>query len=247
MIEIKGLYKSFGDNSVLEDINAAFEPGNVNMIIGASGSGKSVMMKTLVGLIRPDKGEIFYDGEDFLTMDIPNRKKLCQKIGMLFQASALFDSLNTEENVAFPMKIFTRDSKKEIAKRVDFCLERVGLEKANKLLPSELSGGMKKRVGIARAIVMNPKFLFCDEPNSGLDPKTAIVINKLIKDLTVEFNATTVINSHDMNSLFEIGDFMIYIHNRTKWWQGNPNEIKKSGNKELVDFVYASRFMQEEH
>lgn len=246
MIEVKNLNKTFSDLHVLKDINANFSPGQVNMIIGSSGSGKTVFLKSLVGLIIPEKGEILYEGKDFMKMEEYQKKKLCQEIGMLFQASALFDSFNTEENVRFPLSFFSSKNKKEIKERVDFCLERVGLSNAHHLYPNELSGGMKKRVGIARAIALNPKYLFCDEPNSGLDPQTAIVIDNLIKELTVEFNTTTVINTHDMNSVIEIGDFMVYLHKGQKWWEGSPDDIRTSDNEELNQFVYASKYMRED-
>lgn len=245
MIEAKHIHKSFNSKEVLRDINAKFNPGRINFIIGASGSGKSVFMKCLIGLLKPNQGEIFYNGDDFLQMTEYQKKRLYQQIGVLFQASALFDSFTTQENVAFPLRFFTDKSKAEVQERVDFCLERVGLTGAHQLLPSELSGGMKKRVGIARAIALNPKYLFCDEPNSGLDPQNAILIDNLIRELTVEFNTTTVINSHDMNSVFEIGDYMIYLHKGDKWWEGHPNNIRDSGNEELYKFVYASKYLRE--
>ena len=218
MIEIKGVNKSFGENQILFDINTVFEKGKVNLIIGQSGQGKSVLAKCMVGLHDVDDGEILYEGSDFTKMRSADKSKLRQEIGMLFQGSALFDSMNVEENIGFPLTMFTSMSKSEIQKRVDFCLERVNLVGKNKLLPSECSGGMQKRIGIARAISMNPKYLFCDEPNSGLDPKTAIVIDGLIQDITREYNMTTVVITHDMNSVIEIGENVLFIYQGKRWW-----------------------------
>ncbi len=245
MIEIKHLDKSFGEQQILYDINANFEKGKVNIIIGQSGSGKSVLTKCIVGLHEPDSGSVIFDGRDFTAMDRMERKDVRKEIGMLFQASALFDSMNVEENVMFPLTMFSKQTKKEMLHRVNFCLERVNLEGKNKLLPAELSGGMKKRVAIARAIAMNPKYLFCDEPNSGLDPKTSIVIDNLIREITYESNMTTVVITHDMNSVIEIGDTIVFIHKGRNWWQGDKNSIIKTENQEIIDFVYASDFMKE--
>jgi phospholipid/cholesterol/gamma-HCH transport system ATP-binding protein len=245
MIEIKGVNKSFGENQILFDINTVFEKGKVNLIIGQSGQGKSVLAKCMVGLHDVDDGEILYEGSDFTKMRSADKSKLRQEIGMLFQGSALFDSMNVEENIGFPLTMFTSMSKSEIQKRVDFCLERVNLVGKNKLLPSECSGGMQKRIGIARAISMNPKYLFCDEPNSGLDPKTAIVIDGLIQDITREYNMTTVVITHDMNSVIEIGENVLFIYQGKRWWQGDRKSIIKTDNPEITNFVYASEFMKE--
>ena len=221
MIEIKNVNKSFGDDQILFDINTTFEKGKVNLIIGQSGQGKSVLAKCMVGLHDVDSGAILYEGLDFIKMRSNQKSKLRQEIGMLFQGSALFDSMNVEENIGFPLTMFTKMSSGEIQKRVDFCLERVNLSGKNKLLPSECSGGMQKRIGIARAISMNPKYLFCDEPNSGLDPKTAIVIDGLIQDITREYKMTTIVITHDMNSVIEIGENVIFIYQGKRWWQGD--------------------------
>ncbi|MEJ6492375.1 MAG: ATP-binding cassette domain-containing protein [Flavobacteriales bacterium] len=245
MIEINNLDKSFGDRQILFDINATFETGKVNMIIGQSGQGKSVLTKCIVGLHEPDNGSVLFDDSNFTKMDRVERKDLRKDIGMLFQASALFDSMNVEQNIMFPLTMFTEQSKKEMLNRVNFCLERVNLEGKNNLLPAELSGGMKKRVAIARAIAMNPKYLFCDEPNSGLDPQTSIVIDNLIREITYESNITTVVISHDMNSVIEIGDNIMFIHEGKNWWQGDKNSIIRTDNQEIIDFVYASDFMKE--
>jgi phospholipid/cholesterol/gamma-HCH transport system ATP-binding protein len=245
MIEIKGVNKSFGENQILFDINTVFEKGKVNLIIGQSGQGKSVLAKCMVGLHDVDDGEILYEGSDFTKMRSADKSKLRQEIGMLFQGSALFDSMNVEENIGFPLTMFTSMSKSEIQKRVDFCLERVNLVGKNKLLPSECSGGMQKRIGIARAISMNPKYLFCDEPNSGLDPKTAIVIDGLIQDITREYNMTTVVITHDMNSVIEIGENVLFIYQGKRWWQGDRKSIITTDNPEITNFVYASEFMKE--
>lgn len=244
MIEVKDLYKSFGDREVLKDINAAFKPGRTNLLIGASGSGKTTLTKCIVGLHPVTKGQVIFDGEVFSEMAFRAKKKIRQEIGFLFQGSALFDSATVEENVAFPLQMFTKMSKAEMKERVDFCLERVDLPGVNHLYPSELSGGMKKRVGIARAIAMNPKYLFCDEPNSGLDPKTSILIDNLIKEITYEYNMTTIVITHDMNSVIEIGDHIIFIHEGEKWWEGNNKEILNTDNPEVLNFVYASQFMK---
>ncbi len=227
------------------DINTQFEKGQVNLIIGQSGSGKSVLAKDIVGLHVPDSGQVLFDGRDFLKMSRQERKEIRQEIGMLFQGSALFDSMTVEENVMFPLSMFTKMSKKEMLKRAEFCLERVNLSKANKLYPSECSGGMQKRIGIARAIAMNPKYLFCDEPNSGLDPKTAILIDGLIKEITYEYEITTVVITHDMNSVIEIGDQVMFIYEGKNWWEGDRNSIITTENEEVLSFVYASEFMRE--
>lgn len=244
MIEVNGLYKSFEEETVLEDINIVFEKGRTNLIIGRSGSGKSVLAKCIVGLLNFEKGKVVFDGRTFSRMKRKEKRKVRQEIGMLFQSSALFDSLNVEENVAFPLTMFTKQTKKEMDQQVNHCLERVNLKGSNHLYPSELSGGMKKRVGIARAISMNPKYLFCDEPNSGLDPQTSIVIDNLIRDLTYEYDMTTVVITHDMNSVIEIGDYTAFLHDGKKWWEGSKEDILYAENKELTDFVYASEFMR---
>jgi len=245
MIEIKGVNKSFGEDQILFDINTVFEKGKVNLIIGQSGQGKSVLAKCMVGLHEVDSGEILYEDSDFTKMRNTEKSKLRREIGMLFQGSALFDSMNVEENIGFPLTMFTKMSKKEIQSRVDFCLERVNLVGKNRLLPSECSGGMQKRIGIARAISMNPKYLFCDEPNSGLDPKTAIVIDGLIQDITREYNMTTVVITHDMNSVIEIGENVLFIYQGKRWWQGDKKSIITTDNPEITNFVYASEFMKE--
>ncbi len=245
MIEVKGVNKSFGDHHVLKEINTVFEPGQVNLIIGQSGSGKSVLAKCIVGLHEVDTGEILYDGRNFTVMNRHQRKDVRKEIGMLFQGSALFDSLTVEENVMFPLSMFTTMSKEEMRERANFCLERVKLTNRNHLLPAECSGGMQKRIGIARAIAMNPKYLFCDEPNSGLDPKTSIVIDNLIRELTYEFNMTTIVITHDMNSVIEIGDHIIFIYEGNKWWEGTKEDILRTDNQEINDFVYAAQFMKQ--
>lgn len=245
MIEFHNIKKRFGDKIVLDGVSHTMETGKTNLIIGTSGSGKTVLQKCLVGLFEPDAGEIIYDGTSFTEMNGEQRKLLRQQIGMLFQGSALFDSMTVEENVKFPLNMFTKDSTATKLKRVNEVLERVNLEGTNKKFPAELSGGMKKRVGIARAIVLNPKFLFCDEPNSGLDPQTSMVIDKLIKELTIEFNITTIINTHDMNSVMEIGDNILYLVNGKKEWSGNSDEIILSENKLLNSFIFASSFLQD--
>jgi phospholipid/cholesterol/gamma-HCH transport system ATP-binding protein len=245
MIEVKNVYKAFGDNLVLNDVSATFETGKVNIIIGASGQGKSVLAKCIVGLHEVDKGQILYNGRDICTMGFEDRRELRKEIGMLFQGSALFDSMTVEENVMFPLTMFTNFSKGEIQDRANFCLERVNLTGRNKLYPSECSGGMQKRIGIARAIAMNPKYLFCDEPNSGLDPQTAILIDALIKEITYEYDITTVVITHDMNSVIEIGDNINFIYKGQNWWQGDKRSIVQTDNPEVVDFVYASEFLKE--
>jgi len=244
MIEIKDIHKSFGDNNVLRGISARFNSGDNNLIIGGSGSGKTTLLKCMVGLHEPDKGSVLYDGRDFTRMNFEERIEIRKEIGMLFQSSALFDSMTVEENIMFPLNMFTDKKKKEKLERVNFCLERVNLKGTNKLFPSELSGGMKKRVGIARAISMQPRYLFVDEPNSGLDPKTAIVIDELINEITDEYNITTVVVTHDMNSVMGIGESIIFLHNGQKWWEGSNKEIAHTDNRELNDFVFASKFTQ---
>ncbi len=245
MIEFKNIEKSFGDKDVLIDVSHVMETGKCNLIIGASGSGKTVLQKCLVGLLEPDHGEIIYDGRSFTDMNEEERKQLRQQIGMLFQGSALFDSMTVEQNIMFPLDMFTNKPFSEKLKRVNEVLARVNLPDVNKKYPAELSGGMKKRVGIARAIVLNPKFLFCDEPNSGLDPQTSMVIDKLIFDITKEFNMTTVINTHDMNSVMEIGENIIYLFEGRKEWSGNNKEIIFSKNQRLNEFIFASEFLQD--
>jgi len=244
MIEVKNINKSFGENHVLHDFSAQFEAGKVNLIIGQSGQGKSVLTKCIVGLMEVDSGSVLYDDRDFTKMNRKERKEIRTEIGMLFQGSALFDSMTVEENIMFPLKMFTKMSKKEMLDRANSCLERVDLSGRNKLLPAELSGGMMKRVAIARAISMNPKYLFCDEPNSGLDPSTSLLIDSLIQEITYEYNMTTVVITHDMNSVIEIGDHIVFIYNGRNWWQGTKEEIIKTENQEIIDFVYASKFMK---
>jgi phospholipid/cholesterol/gamma-HCH transport system ATP-binding protein len=243
MIEVKNIRKSFGDKTVLDDVSAVMEPGKTNLIIGSSGSGKTVFMKCLVGLLKPESGQILYEGKDILTMEPQDLKEIRMQIGMLFQGSALFDSMTVERNVRFPLDMFTKDSKKEKLKRVNEVLSRVNLEGSNKKFPAEISGGMKKRVALARALVLNPKYLFCDEPNSGLDPQTSLVIDKLIKELTVEYNMTTVINTHDMNTVMESGDHIVYMHKGRKKWEGSNKDIIFSDDKDLNEFIFASDFL----
>lgn len=244
MIEIKDIYKTFGENEVLRGISAVFEPGKNNLIIGGSGSGKTTLLKCIVGLHEPTKGQVVFNGENFTEMDFEQRVPIRKQIGMLFQNSALFDSMTVEENIIFPLNMFTDMSASEKRDRANFCLERVNLKDKNALYPSELSGGMKKRVGIARAIVMEPKYLFVDEPNSGLDPKTSIVIDELINELTQEYKITTVIVTHDMNSVMGIGDHILFLYQGKKAWEGSNKEIAHTDNQELNDFVFASKFTQ---
>lgn len=245
MIEFKNIKKSFGDKVVLNDVSHVMETGKCNLIIGTSGSGKTVLQKCLVGLFEPNAGEIVYDGRSFTEMNNEERKELRQQIGMLFQGSALFDSMTVEQNIIFPLEMFSKMNHAEKVKRVNEVLERVNLHDANKKYPAEISGGMKKRVGIARAIVLNPRYLFCDEPNSGLDPQTSMVIDKLIMDITREFNMTTVINTHDMNSVMEIGENILYMYQGQKEWSGNNKEIIFSKNERLNSFIFASEFLQD--
>lgn len=241
MIEAKDVTKSFNDNKVLDAISVKFETGKCNLVIGQSGSGKTVLMKCLVGLFEIDEGKVSFDDRVLSRMSFEEMKLVRQDIGMLFQGGALFDSMTVEHNVMFPLSMFTEQTYAEQRERANFCLSRVNLENANKLFPAELSGGMKKRVAIARAIAMNPKYLFCDEPNSGLDPHTANVIDNLIKEITEEYDMTTVINTHDMNSVIEIGDRVFYIYKGKLWWTGDKDTILNSDNKELNDFVFATQ------
>ena len=240
MIEVKNITKSFEGRTVLNNISTVFEDGKTNLIIGRSGSGKTVMIKNIIGLMRPDSGQILYDGRDLTSMNKAELKSLRKEMGMLFQGSALFDSMTVLENVMFPLDMFSKDSSKERLKRAEFCLDRVNLSEAGHLYPSEISGGMMKRAAIARAIALNPKYLFCDEPNSGLDPKTSLLIYDLIHDITLEYKMTTVINTHDMNSVINIGDNIIFIKEGIKEWQGTKEEVITSNNKALNDFIFAS-------
>jgi len=240
MIEVRNVSKWFRETQVLINVSTAFEKGKNNLIIGRSGSGKTVLMKSIVGLFDVEQGEILFDNVPLSSMDFNMRKTLRQEIGMLFQGGALFDSMTVEENVMFPSSMFTDMTDSEQRDRANFCLKRVNLINTNKLFPSEISGGMKKRVAIARAIVMNPKYLFCDEPNSGLDPLTSNLIDNLISEITQEYNMTTIINTHDMNSVLEIGDKVAFIFEGKLWWEGDKNTILKTDNKELYDFVYAT-------
>ena len=245
MIEVRQLSKRFGNVEVLQDINAVFRKGKVNQIIGKSGSGKSVLAKCIVGLLPPTRGEVFYDGQSFQAMDKEGKKLLRQEIGMLFQSSALFDSLTVLEYVLFPLRMFASMSDRQMRERADFCLKRVRIEGADAKYPAELSGGMQKRVGIARAIAMQPKYLFVDEPNSGLDPQTSIVIDNLIREITEEFDTTTIVITHDMNSLMGIADEVFFIHNKRLWWQGTRDDLAVSDNQELQDFIFAGSLMRQ--
>jgi phospholipid/cholesterol/gamma-HCH transport system ATP-binding protein len=245
MIEVQHLYKSFGERIILEDISAVMEAGKCNLIIGTSGSGKTVLTKCMVGLFTPEKGEIIFNGNNMLEMEQDERKMLRQQIGMLFQGTALFDSMTVEENVLFPLNMFTKWTSAEKRKRATEVLDRVNLKDAHKKYPAEISGGMKKRVGIARAVVMNPQYLFCDEPNSGLDPQTSMVIDKLIQEITREYNITTIVVSHDMNSVMEIGDHIIYLHQGRKQWEGSNKDIIFSKDELLNKFIFASEFLQD--
>lgn len=244
MIEISDIYKSFGENEVLKGISATFEPGKISLIIGGSGSGKSTLLKCMVGLHHADSGKVIYDGTEFTRLSFEDRIPIRKEIGMLFQNSALFDSMTVEQNIIFSLEMFTDMSKSEKIDRANFCLERVNLAGTNALYPSELSGGMKKRVGIARAITMTPKYLFCDEPNSGLDPQTSILIDELIQELTDEFNTTTVVVTHDMSSVMGIGDYILFLYQGMKNWEGSNKEIAHTDIKELNEFVFASPFMK---
>jgi phospholipid/cholesterol/gamma-HCH transport system ATP-binding protein len=245
MISIKNIQKGFSGKTIIENVSSEFETGKCNLVIGASGSGKTVLMKCLVGLIQPDSGEIMYNGDNFSMMNQDQKKEMRRKIGMLFQGSALFDSMTVEKNILFPLDMFSNQTKAEKQKRVDEVLDRVNLNDAHKKFPAEISGGMKKRVGIARAIVLNPEYLFCDEPNSGLDPQTSLVIDKLIKEITTEYNITTVVNTHDMNSVMEIGDKIMYMYQGKKEWEGTNQEIIFSKNEKLNNFIFASDFLKD--
>ena len=245
MIEVKGVNKSFDDKQILHSVDATFYDGKTNLIIGQSGSGKTVLMKSIVGLVTPEEGEILYDGRDLLQMDAKQKKELRKEIGMLFQGSALFDSETVLGNVMFPLVMFTEMTQAEMRDRALFCIERVNLKGADKKYPSELSGGMQKRVDIARAIAMNPKYLFCDEPNSGLDPKTSILIDELLSDITHEYNMTTIINTHDMNSVLGIGENIIFLNKGHREWVGDMSQIYTSDNQPLNDFVFATDLFQE--
>ena len=242
MVEIEHLYKIFDGNEVLHDISCRFEPGKTNLIIGQSGSGKTVLMKCLIGLYEADKGSILYDNRDFSKMSKIERKIIRQEMGVMFQGGALFDSMTVEENVKFPLIMLSELSNKEKNERVDFCLERVQLGNSHKLFPSQLSGGMKKRVAIARSIALNPKYLFCDEPNSGLDPKTSLVIDKLISEITHEYQITTIVNTHDMNSVMAIGETVSFIYEGNLWWSGSKEDVLQTDNEELNDFISATRY-----
>lgn len=244
MIEAVQICKTFDTNEVLKSISTVFEKGCTNLIIGQSGSGKTVLLKSLVGLHEVTSGDVLYDGRSFLNMNNRERKKLRQEIGMLFQGSALFDSMTVEENVKFPLDMFTNWSEEQKLERTNFCLERVKLENANKLFPSEISGGMQKRVAIARAISLNPKYLFCDEPNSGLDPRTSIVIDELIQEITHEFGMTTIVNTHDMNSVMGIGEKIIFIYQGEKYWEGTKDDIFQVQNEQLENFIFASKLFK---
>jgi phospholipid/cholesterol/gamma-HCH transport system ATP-binding protein len=240
MIEGKNISKSFGDRLVVDNISVRLEKGQTNLIIGQSGMGKTVLLKCLVGLLEADKGQVFYDGRAFSKMSFNEMKVIRQEIGMLFQGGALFDSLNVEQNIMFPLTMFTKQTLQQKIERANFCLSRVNLENVNKMYPSELSGGMKKRVAIARAIAMNPRYLFCDEPNSGLDPQTAHLIDELIKEITLEYNMTTVVVTHDMNSVLEIGEKIYFLYQGKLWWEGTKHNILHTENKELQAFVFTS-------
>ena len=244
MIEVKNIHKTFGDNHVLKDVSFTFNSGKTNLVIGASGSGKTTLIKCMVGLHSPDSGSILFNESSYEVLDKKEKRNLRKEIGMLFQGGALFDYLTVEQNIAFPLSMFTNMSDEEKKDRVNFCLKRVNLNNANNLFPSELSGGMMKRVAIARAISMNPKYLFCDEPNSGLDPQTAIIIDNLIQEITQEYNITTIVNTHDMNSVMEIGDNIAFIHKGKLAWQGDKDLIVSSKTKELNDFVFASKLFK---
>ena len=244
MIEVKNIHKTFGDNHVLKDVSFTFQSGKTNLVIGASGSGKTTLIKCMVGLYSPDSGSILFNESSFDDLEKKEKRNLRKEIGMLFQGGALFDYLTVEENVAFPLNMFTYLSDEEKKDRVNFCLKRVNLNNANNLFPAELSGGMMKRVAIARAISMKPKYLFCDEPNSGLDPQTAIIIDNLIQEITEEYNITTVVNTHDMNSVMEIGDNIAFIHQGQLAWQGDKDSIINSTIMELNDFVFASKLFK---
>jgi phospholipid/cholesterol/gamma-HCH transport system ATP-binding protein len=244
VIEIKNISKSFGSRKVIDDVSFQFYPGKTNLMIGESGCGKTTILKLMVGLYTVDEGDVLYDGLNFPVLNPKEKQEVRKQIGMLFQGGALFDSLTLEENVRFPLDMFTNLSKEEKIERVNFCLSRVKLEGRNKLYPAELSGGMKKRAALARAIANNPKYLFCDEPNSGLDPKTSIIIDELIKEITREFNITTIVITHDMNSVLEIGENIMFLYQGKNWWTGTKKEVLQSHNEELNNFVFASPFMK---
>jgi len=244
MIELKNISKSFNGKKVLKNVSAVFEPGKVNMIIGKSGSGKTVLLKSTVGLHVPEEGEIIFNDREFINANINFKRDIRKEIGMVFQGGALFTSATVEENIMFPLNLFTKMTMAEKLNRVNFCLERVNIENSNDLFPAEISGGMQKRVAIARAIVLNPKYLFCDEPNSGLDPQTAMLIDRLIREIVVEYNITAIVNAHDMNSVMEIGDNIFYIYEGEKWWQGSRKDIFNTDNKELNDFVFAAELFK---
>lgn len=245
MIEVRNIKKAFGDKTVIEDVSSTMKAGQCNLIIGASGSGKTVLMKCMVGLFEPDAGEILYGGQNFTGLSPQDKTEIRKEIGMLFQGSALFDSLTVEQNIMFPLNMFTKDNLKKKLERVNEVLDRVNLVGVNRKFPAELSGGMKKRVALARAIVLNPKYLFCDEPNSGLDPQTSLVIDKLIKEITLEYKITTVVNTHDMNSVMEIGDYILYMYQGNKEWEGTNREIIFSKNQRLNEFIFASDFLRD--
>lgn len=244
MIEIENISKSFDGKQVLNNISGRFEQGKTSLIIGASGTGKTVLLKCIVGLIKPDTGSVLYDGREFTHADRDLKTEIRREIGMLFQGGALFDSKNVQENVMFPLDVLTTMSQPEKLDRVNFCLERVGLEKVNSKMPSEISGGMKKRVGIARALVNNSQYLFCDEPNSGLDPQTAIMIDNLIQEITDEYKITTIVVTHDMNSVMEIGEYIMFLHKGVKIWEGSNDTISQTEAKELQDFIFANKLMR---
>lgn len=245
MIEVKNIKKSFGDKVVISDVSCTMKAGQCNLIIGTSGSGKTVLQKCMVGLFDPDEGDVLYSGQNFTKMKGEEKTEIRKEIGMLFQGGALFDSLTVEENVMFPLSMFTKNSFRKKLDRVNEVLARVNLVDVNRKHPSELSGGMKKRVALARAIVLNPKYLFCDEPNSGLDPQTSMVIDRLIQEITVEYNITTVVNTHDMNSVMEIGNYILYMYQGVKEWEGTNREIIFSKNQRLNDFIFASEFLKD--
>lgn len=240
MIEVKNLKKAFNDKEVLKGISTVFHPGKCNLIIGQSGAGKTVFLKTMLGIFEPTSGQILFDNRDFVELNQIEKKEIRKEIGMVFQGGALFDSMNVEDNIMFPLKMFSKKSPKEQLDRVNFCLQRVNLEGVNKKMPSEISGGMQKRVAIARAIALNPKYLFCDEPNSGLDPKTAILIDDLLMEITQEYNMTTIVNTHDMNSVMQIGDQIVFINQGKKSWEGSKDNLIKDMNEDLEDFVFSS-------
>lgn len=243
MIEIKNIVKRFGDRVIINDVSAEMEPGKTSLIIGTSGSGKTVLMKIMIGLLPVDSGSVIYEGKDLTKMDTKELKLLRQQIGMLFQGGALFDSKTVQDNVMFPLDMFTQYGRDKKLQRVNEVLERVNLKDANKKFPAEISGGMRKRVALARAIVQNPKYLFCDEPNSGLDPLTSLVIDKLVKEITLEYNITTVINTHDMNTVMESGDHIVYMYQGKKQWEGSNKDIIFSKDEQLNNFIFASEFL----